>query len=159
MSPVKPIPEGYPRITPYLCVDGADKAIQFYTDVFGMKERMRMPAEGGKIGHAELQLGDSVIMLADEHPDMDFRSPRAFGGTPTTVHMYVDDVDRVVGRAVEAGAKVLREVRDEFYGDRSGQIEDPFGHRWNVSTHVEDVSDEEMARRMAQQQAGSSAAP
>jgi PhnB protein len=159
MSPVNPIPDGYPRLTPYLCVDGADRAIAFYTHVFGMKERMRMPAEGGKIGHAELLLGDSVIMLADEYPDMDFRSPRALGGTPMTVHMYVDDVDGVLGRAVEAGAKVLREVRDEFYGDRSGQIEDPFGHRWNVSTHVEDVSDEEMARRLAQQQAGSSAAP
>jgi len=154
MSPVKPIPDEYPRITPYLCVDGADKAIDFYKDVFGMKERMRMPGEGGKIGHAELQLGRSIVMLADEFPDMDFRSPRSVGGTPATMHMYVEDVDRVVERAVEAGAKVLRKVRDEFYGDRSGQIEDPFGHRWNISTHVEDVSEEEMARRMAQQQAG-----
>jgi PhnB protein len=153
MGSVKPIPDGYPRVTPYLCVDGAAQAIDFYRDVFGMTERMRMPGEAGKIGHAELQLGDSIVMVADEFPELDFRSPRSVGGTPMTVHMYVDDVDRVVERAVQAGARVMREVRDEFYGDRTGQIEDPFGHRWSVATHVEDVSEEEMAKRIAAQRA------
>lgn len=152
MSPVKPIPDGYPRVTPYLCVDGAGEAIDFYKDVFGMKERMRLPGDEGKVGHAELELGDSMVMVADEHPDMGFLSPRSVGGTPTTVHIYVEDVDRVVRRAVESGATLLREVRDEFYGDRTGQIEDPYGHRWSVATHVEDVSDDEMAKRMAEAQ-------
>jgi PhnB protein len=142
-----PIPEGYPRVTPYLIVDGGAKAIDFYSSVLGASERMRMPVPDGRIGHAELALGDSIIMLADENPEMDTRGPAAFGGTPVSLHVYVEDADGVFERAVEAGAKSLRPVEDRFYGDRSGQFEDPFGHRWDVSTHVEDVPPEEMSKR------------
>jgi PhnB protein len=149
MAKVKPIPEGYPRVTPYLHVDGATRAIEFYSKVFGATERMRMPAPGGKIGHAELQIGDSVIMLADEFPDMNVRGPKAIGGTPVTVMVYVEDVDQAFDRAIKAGAKEIRPVMDQFYGDRSGEFEDPFGHRWNVATHVEDVPPDEMAKRAA----------
>ncbi|MFE1907044.1 VOC family protein [Streptomyces gardneri] len=144
---VQPIPEGYPRITPYLCVDGAAAAIDFYVSVLGAVERMRMPAPGGIIGHAELTLGNSVIMLADEFPGMDFRSPKTVGGTPITLHLYVEDVDAVFAKALARGAKELSPVKDEFYGDRTGQLEDPFGHRWNLATHVEDVPEEEMEKR------------
>lgn len=154
MANVKPIPDGYPQLTPYLCIDGAAEAIAFYGKVFGAKERMRMPAPNGKIGHAELQIGDSVVMLSDEYPEMDVRGPKSIGGTPTTLSLYVDDVDTVVARAVEHGAKLLRPVKDEFYGDRSGQIEDPFGHRWSIATHVEDISPEEMQRRAAEAMGG-----
>ncbi len=146
---VKPIPEGYPRVTPYLIVDGASAAIEFYRATLGASERMRMPAPGDKIGHAELQIGDSVVMLADEYPDMDLRGPKALGGTPVTLHVYVEDADAVFERAVEAGARALRPVENQFYGDRSGEFEDPFGHRWSVATHVEDVPLDEMAERMA----------
>ncbi len=146
---VKPIPDGYPRVTPYLIIDGASAAIEFYGSVLGATERMRMPAPDDKVGHAELQIGDSVIMLADEAPGMGARGPRAVGGTPVTLHVYVEDVDSVFERAVEAGAKALSPVEDRFYGDRSGQFEDPFGHRWDVATHVEDVPPEDMAKRMA----------
>jgi len=149
MAKVKPIPDGYPRVTPYLHVDGATRAIEFYSTVFGATERMRMPAPGGRIGHAELQIGDSVIMLADEFPDMNVRGPKAIGGTPVTVMVYVEDVDQVFSRAIKAGAKEIRPVMDQFYGDRSGEFEDPFGHRWNVATHVEDVPPDEMAKRAA----------
>ena len=149
MAKVKPIPDGYPRVTPYLHVDGANRAIEFYSTVFGATERMRMPAPGGRIGHAELQIGDSVIMLADEFPDMNVRGPKAIGGTPVTVMVYVEDVDQVFNRAIKAGAKEIRPVMDQFYGDRSGEFEDPFGHRWNVATHVEDVPPDEMAKRAA----------
>ena len=142
-----PIPEGFPRVTPYLIVDGAAAAIDFYRSVLGASERMRMPGPDGRIGHAELTLGDSLIMLADENPDMDIRGPAKFGGTPVSLHVYVEDSDAVFERAVRAGAKALRAVEDRFYGDRSGQFEDPFGHRWDVSTHVEDVPQEEMAKR------------
>ncbi|MFL5820438.1 MAG: VOC family protein [Solirubrobacteraceae bacterium] len=134
---------------PHLIVDGASAAIDFYRSVFAATERMRMPAPEDKIGHAELQIGDSVIMLADEFPDMDARGPKAVGGTAVTLYVYVEDVDGVFARAVEAGAKALRPVEDRFYGDRSGQFEDPFGHRWDVATHVEDVPAEEMAERAA----------
>ncbi|MFE7586487.1 VOC family protein [Streptomyces gardneri] len=144
---VQPIPEGYPRITPYLCVDGAAAAIDFYVSVLGAVERMRMPAPGGIIGHAELTLGNSVIMLADEFPGIDFRSPKSVGGTPITLHLYVEDVDAVFAKALARGAKELSPVKDEFYGDRTGQLEDPFGHRWNLATHVEDVPEEEMEKR------------
>ena len=149
MAQVKPIPDGYPRVTPYLHVDGANAAIEFYSKVFGATERMRMPAPGGKIGHAELQIGNSVIMLADEFPDMNVRGPKAIGGTPVTVMVYVEDVDQVFDRAIKGGAKEIRPVMDQFYGDRSGEFEDPFGHRWNVATHVEDVPPDEMAKRAA----------
>jgi len=151
---VNPIPDGYPRVMPYLVVDGANAAIEFYSSVLGATERMRMPAPEDKVGHAELQIGDSVIMLADEFPDMDARGPRTVGGTPVTLHVYVEDVDSVFDRAVQAGAKALRPVEDRFYGDRSGQFEDPFGHRWDVATHVEDVSPDEMAKRAAAMSAG-----
>jgi PhnB protein len=142
-----PIPEGYPRLTPYLIVDGADQAIDFYCSVLGASERMRMPGPDGRIGHAELELGNSLIMLADENPQMDVRGPAAIGGTPVSLHVYVEDSDATFERALKAGAKSLRAVEERFYGDRSGQFEDPFGHRWDVSTHVEDVPPEEMSKR------------
>ena len=151
---VNPIPEGYPRVTPYLIVDGASAAIDFYVSVLGATERMRMPGPDGKIGHAELEIGNSVVMLADEMPDMDIRGPRSVGGSPVTLHVYVADVDDVFKQAVQAGAKELRAVENQFYGDRSGQFEDPFGHRWNVASHVEDVPPEEMDRRMADMMGG-----
>ncbi|MFI6585686.1 VOC family protein [Embleya sp. NPDC050493] len=144
---VKPVPEDYPRVTPYLCVDGAAAAIDFYVLVLGATERMRMPAPGGKIGHAELQLGNSVVMLADEYPDMGFRGPKTVGGTPVTLHVYVEDVDAVFASALANGSKELRAVKNEFYGDRTGEFEDPFGHRWSVASHVEDVPEDEMAKR------------
>jgi PhnB protein len=146
---VKPIPEGYPRVTPYLMVDGASAAIDFYTSVLGATERMRMSAPEDKVGHAELEIGNSVIMLADESPEMDARSPRTVGGTPVSLHVYVEDADATFERALEAGAKMLQPVEDKFYGDRSGSFEDPFGHRWHVATHVEDVPPGEMEERAA----------
>ncbi|MGH2767556.1 MAG: VOC family protein [Actinomycetota bacterium] len=154
MSKVKPIPDGYPEVSPYLCIDGAGAAIEFYRKVFGAAERMRMPAPGGKIGHAELQIGGSVIMLSDEYPEMGMRGPKSIGGTPVTMSLYVEDVDATFDLAVEAGAKALRPVEDQFYGDRSGQFEDPFGHRWSVATHIEDVPPEEMAMRAAEAMGG-----
>jgi PhnB protein len=154
MANVKPIPEGYPQVTPYLAVDGASDAIDFYTKVFGASERMRMPAPGGAIGHAELEIGDSLIMLADEFPDMGNRGPKAVGGTPVTISIYVEDVDDVFERALMEGATELRPVENQFYGDRSGQFEDPFGHRWSVATHVEDVPPDEMEKRAAKAMAG-----
>jgi PhnB protein len=145
----KAIPDDYPRVTPYLYIDGASAAIDFYRSVLGASERMRMPTPDGKIGHAELDVGDSVIMLADSNPDMDVRSPKSIGGTPVALHVYVEDADGVFERAMQAGARQLRPVEDQFYGDRSGQFEDPFGHHWNVATHVEDVPPDEMAKRAA----------
>jgi PhnB protein len=153
MADVRAIPEGYPQVTPYLIVDGADAAIGFYTKTFGAKERMRMDGPGGTVGHAELEIGDSLVMLADENPDMGARSPKSIGGTPVTISMYVDDVDAVFEAALAAGATELRAVDNQFYGDRSGQLEDPFGHHWSVATHVEDVPPEEMERRAAEMMA------
>lgn len=149
MADVKPIPDGYPTVSPYLHVDGAAAAIDFYATVFGAVERMRMPSPGGKIGHAEIEIGGSVVMLADEAPDMGQLGPRTVGGTPVILSVYVPDVDATYDRALAAGATSVSAVVDQFYGDRSGQFEDPFGHRWNVATHVEDVAPEEMGRRMA----------
>ena len=149
MAKVKPIPDGYHHVTPYLVVDGAAKAIDFYKKVFGATEKMRMPGPGGKVGHAELTLGDSMIMLADEHPDMGHRAPHAYGGSAVSLLVYVPDVDATVKTAIAAGAKVVRPVENQFYGDRMGAIEDPFGHQWSVATHVEDVPPEEMAKRAA----------
>ena len=146
----KPIPDEYPRVTPYLYIDGAEAAIDFYTTVLGAKERMTMPGPEGKVGHAELSIGDSLIMLADEYPDMGSRGPRSVGGSPVTVHVYVEDVDATFERAIDAGATALRPVENKFYGDRGGEFEDPFGHRWSIATHVEDVSPEEMQQRMGQ---------
>lgn len=146
---VKPVPEGYHNATPYLIIDGAAKAIDFYKRVFGATERMRMPSPGGKVGHAEISIGDSVIMLADEHPDMGARGPRAFGGSAVSLMLYVEDVDATVKTAVAEGAKLVHQIEDKFYGDRTGTIDDPFGHRWHVGTHKEDVPPDEMQRRAA----------
>ena len=154
MANAKPIPEGYPQVTPYLAVDGANRAIEWYGTVFGARERMRLGAPDGKVGHAELELGDSLLMLADEFPEMGMRSPKAVGGTPVTISLYVDDVDGVFERAVQGGAKPLRQVENQFYGDRVGSFEDPFGHRWSVATHVEDVPPDEMERRAAESMGG-----
>ena len=151
---VKPIPDGYPQVIPYLSIDGASAAIDFYTTVLGAKERMRMDAPGGKIGHAELEIGDSVIMLADTFPEMGGQSPKSIGGTPVSVMLYVEDVDSVFERALANGAKEERKVENQFYGDRAGQFEDPFGHKWFVATHVEDVPPDEMAKRAAEAMGG-----
>ncbi|MDQ4025930.1 MAG: VOC family protein, partial [Actinomycetota bacterium] len=137
-------------VTPYLHVSGAAAAIDFYRDILGAEERMRMPAPEGTIGHAELQIGESIVMLADEFPDMGGRGPKSIGGTPVTLHVYVEDVDAVFHAALAAGATSVSPVENQFYGDRSGQFEDPFGHRWNIATHVEDVPPEEMEKRMAE---------
>ena len=150
MADVKPIPDGYPRVSPYLAVDGAAAAIAFYREVFGATERMRMPGPNDTIGHAELQLGDSVIMLADEFPDMGHLSPKSIGGTPVGLSVYVEDVDAVYAKALAAGATEDRAVQDQFYGDRMGSFLDPFGHKWHVATHVEDVPPDEMSRRAAE---------
>jgi PhnB protein len=146
----KPIPEGYPRVTPYLYIGGARAAIDFYTSVLGANERMTMPGPDGKVGHAELTIGDSVIMLADEFPDMGVRGPKSMGGSPVTIHVYVEDVHATFDRAISAGATVLRPVEDKFYGDRGGEFEDPYGHRWSIATHIEDLSPEEMHKRMGE---------
>ena len=147
---VNHIAEGYYTITPYLIIQGAAKAIDFYKKVFGAEEIMRMP-DGNRIGHAELQIGNSKIMLADEYPEMGIRSPKSIGGSGVSLYIYVPDVDSVVANATSSGAKIIKPVTDQFYGDRSGQIEDPFGHSWGVATHVEDVPPDEMQRRMAAQ--------
>lgn len=144
---VKPIPDNYPRLSPSLAVHDGAAAIDFYCQVLGATVRMRMAAPDGRIGHAELAFGDSVLMLADEYPEVDNLSPRSVGGTPVTLSLYVDDVDAVFQRALEAGATERRPVQDQFYGDRSGTFEDPFGHHWYLATHVEDVPEEELARR------------
>ena len=151
---VKPIPDGYQAITPYLIIRGAARALDFYSRALGATERMRLEMPGGKIGHAEIELGGSVVMLADEFPEMDFRSPEAFGGSPVTVHFYVPDVDAVVARAVANGARLARPLKNQFYGDRSGTIVDPFGHTWNFATHIEDLTPEEISRRAAQAHGG-----
>ena len=143
-----PIPEGYHSVTPYLCVNDAARAIEFYKEAFGATEIMRMEAPGGKIGHAEVKIGDSFVMLADEFPEMNFRSPQTLGGVSAHFMIYDEDVDALVERAVAAGAKLTRPVKDQFYGDRSGGVEDPFGHHWYIATHKEDLSPEEIKRRM-----------
>lgn len=143
------IPKGYHSATPYLICKGAARAIDFYKQAFGATELMRFPGPGGSIGHAEIKIGDSPIMLADEAPQMGYRSPVSFGGSPVSIMLYVQDVDKVVDRAVKAGAKLERPVADQFYGDRNGTIQDPFGHVWTIGTHKEDVSPEEMQRRAA----------
>jgi PhnB protein len=146
---VKPIPAGYHTATPYLIIKGAAKAIDFYKNAFGATELTRFPRPNGTVGHAELKIGDSPIMMADEMPDMGYRSPQSLGGTAVSILIYVDDVDAVAKRAINAGAKVLKPVQDQFYGDRSGFFQDPFGHQWTIATHKEDVSLEEMQRRAA----------
>lgn len=145
---VKPIPEGYHTATPYLIVDGASAALDFYKRAFGAQELFRMPTPDGKVGHCEMQIGSSRLMMADENPQMGAKGPKAYGGSPLSLMLYVEDVDAFVKRAVDAGAKIDRPIADQFYGDRSGGIVDPFGHRWYIATHKEDVSPEEMDRRM-----------
>jgi len=148
----KAIPDGYHTVTPYLIVNGAADAIDFYKRAFGATEIMRMPDPKGRIGHAEIRVGDSVIMMADQHHEMGYRDPRSLGGTAVSIVLYVDNVDTVFDRAIKAGAKSQRPVADQFYGDRMGTLEDPFGHVWTIGTHIEDVSPEEMKRRMAAMQ-------
>ena len=143
----KPVPDGYHTVTPYLAVDDAAAAIEYYAKAFGAKERGRMEGPDGKIGHAELEIGDSLVMLSDPFPQASTRPPSELGGTSASVFLYVDDVDSVVQQAVDAGATVTMEVADQFWGDRFGTITDPFGHVWSIATHVEDVPPEEMAER------------
>lgn len=146
----KAIPDDHPRVKPGLTVQGAADAIDFYTEVFGAEEiEDRFTLPDGSVAHAEVKIGDSVIMLGDENPEFGNKSPKTVGGTPVTLMVYVEDVDETVKRAVERGATQLGDVTDEFYGDRVGRITDPFGHEWHVATHVEDVSEEEMHRRAA----------
>ena len=154
MSAVQPIPAGYPRVTPYLYVDGGAAAIDFYVGVLGATESVRMAGPEGKIGHAELKIGDSLIMLADASAEMGGQTPGSLGGTPVTLMVYVEDVDAVCDKAVAAGATMERDVDVQFYGDRAGQFVDPFGHKWFIATHVEDVDTEEMQRRAAKVMAG-----
>ena len=145
----KPVPEGYHSITPYLIVRGGAAAIEFYRKAFGATETYRLAQPDGRVGHAELRIGDSVVMLADEFPEMGIKSPAALGGTPVSLLLYVPDVDAAAAKAMAAGAKVKRPVKDQFYGDRSGTFEDPFGHTWTIATHKEDLSADEIARRAA----------
>ena len=146
-KPAKPIPEGRQSLTPYLIVRNAAKAIEFYKNAFGAVEKYRLSEPGGKIGHAEIQIGDSALMLADEYPDFGALSPETIGGTSVTLHLYVEDVDRSVERASSAGATSLRPLQDEFFGDRTGMILDPFGHKWHLATRKEEVTPEEMQQR------------
>ena len=149
---VKAIPDGYRSVTPYLAINGAAAAIDYYTRAFGAKELMRFPGPNGRIAHAEIQIGDSRVMLGDTSPEMHQRDPKSLGGSPAGLMLYVPDVDRVFMRAIEAGGNVRNAVKDQFYGDRSGTLEDPFGHVWTIATHVEDVSDKELQRRLQQMQ-------
>jgi len=150
---VKPIPEGYHSVTPYLIFSGAGEAIAFYKKALGAEESLRLGGPGGRIDHAEIRIGDSCIMLADEHPEIQALSPNTIGGSPDSIHLYVEDVDAVVARAVAAGAKLIRPVADQFYGDRTGGIEDPFGYRWFIATHKEDLTMDEIRQRAAMQAA------
>jgi PhnB protein len=154
MPDVKPIPDGYPRVSPHLSIAGASAAIDFYTGVFGATERMRMGMPDGTVAHAELELGGSVIMIGDEMPGGADPSPKTLGGSPVALFVYVEDVDDVFQRALAAGAKAVQEPENHFYGDRVAMLDDPFGHRWNIATHIEDVPPDEMERRAAQAMGG-----
>ncbi len=147
--PVKPIPDGYATVTPYLIIGGAEQAIAFYRQAFAATELLRLPTPDGRIMHAEIRIGSSVIMLADENPQMGFRGPQALGGSPVSIMLYVPDVDAMARAAEAAGAKIVRPLQNQFYGDRSCTLTDPFGHVWTLATHVEDVSPDEMQRRFA----------
>jgi len=151
---VKPIPDGYHSVTPYLILDDATRALEFYKKAFGAVELVRMAAPGGRIGHAEIRIGDSIVMLADESPQMNARSAKSFGGSPMFLMIYVENVDAVVAQAVAAGATVIRPIANQFYGDRSGGIDDPFGYHWYIATHVEDVPPEEMKKRAEKAMSG-----
>src|SRR5215471_19556814 len=148
MVMVKSVPEGYSTVTPYLIIKDASAAIDFYKKAFGATETFRMPGPGNTVAHAELKIGDSMIMLADDYPQAIAHSPQSLGGTCITIHLYVSDVDAVANRAIAAGIKVLRPVENQFYGDRSGNFQDPFGHIWSIGTHVEDVAPDEMKKRI-----------
>lgn len=148
MSEVSYIPEGYNSVTPYLIIKGAAQAIEYYKNVFGATVAVRMDGPNGLVGHAELQIGNSRIMLADENPQMGYRSAESIGASPVSMYVYLPDCDAVVEKAAAQGAKILKPVADQFYGDRSGFIQDPFGHLWGIATHKEDVSAEEMKERM-----------
>ena len=148
MADVKPIPEGYHSVTPYLSVKGAVEALEYYKKAFGATELFRMEHDG-KIGHAEIKIGDSPIMLADEFPEMGSVSPQTLGGSPVGIMIYVEDVDTVFKNAIDAGGTEKKAVQDQFYGDRSGTLTDPFGHVWTVATHKEDVAPEEIDKRLA----------
>jgi len=145
--PAKPIPEGYHSLTPFLAVDDAARAIEFYKQAFGAQERGRMPGPEGKIAHAELQIGDSAVMLSDPFPQSTCRPPKELGGTSVGVFLYVEDVDAVVQKAVDAGGTLTMPVEDQFWGDRYGKVADPFGHEWQIATHKEDLTPEEIAER------------
>lgn len=146
-SSVKPIPEGYHALTPYLIIKGAGDAMEYYKKAFGAVELFRMPGPNGTVGHAEMKIGDSPFMLSDEHPDLGHVGPGTLGGTTVSLMIYVDDVDAVYPRAIAEGGKEMKPLQDQFYGDRSGTLTDPFGHVWTVATHKEDVSPEELERR------------
>jgi PhnB protein len=146
--PVKPIPDGYHTLTPFLTVNDAVKAIEFYKQAFGAKERGVMKGPDGKVLHAELMIGDSIVMLSDEYPDYGAKSPQSLGGSPMGLHIYVDGVDAAFERAVKAGAEVEMPVMDQFWGDRYGRLKDPFGHKWSIATHTKDLSMDEMKRGM-----------
>ena len=146
---VKPIPEGYHSVTPYLVVDGGARAIEFYKQAFGATEVFRMDGPDGRVAHAEIKIGDSHVMLGDESPETGTRGPQSFGGSPVSLMLYVEDVDATVSRAVDAGAELTRPVANQFYGDRTGGVKDPFGHAWYIATHVEDVPFDELQKRAA----------
>jgi PhnB protein len=150
MTKTKPIPVGYQNVTPYLIVKGAAAAIDFYKNAFGATEIMRMPMPDGRVGHAELRIGDSVLMLADEFPEAEAMSPSTLGGTTVGLMIYVDDADIIFNKTISMGGKVKKPMADQFYGDRNGTLEDPWGHKWTIATHVEDVAPEEMERRLAE---------
>ena len=152
MATTRPIPDGYGTVTPYIIVKGASRALDFYKKAFGAEEVFRMDGPEGSVMHAEIQIGDSRVMLADEYPDMGYVGPQPGAGTSTSLYLYVEDVDARFKRAVDAGAKVKRDLRDEFYGDRTGTLADPFGHVWNIATHVEDVPEAEIRRRFEEMQ-------
>jgi PhnB protein len=148
-SKVKPIPDGYAVVTPYLIIKGAAAAIDYYKKAFGAIETVRMPQPDGRVGHAEVKIGDAVVMLADEFPEMNIVSPVTLGNTPVGLLVYVEDADATFNKAVALGAQVEKPMADQFYGDRTGTVKDPFGHKWTIATHKEDVTPEEMQRRMA----------
>jgi len=151
---VNPLPDNYQRVNPYLAIDGAADAIEFYKAVFGATERMRISDPSGKIGHTEIEIGDSVVMISDEFPDMNVLGPLTVGGTPSWMMVYVPDVDAVFAKAMELGATEEMAVDDQFYGDRLGQFVDPWGHRWGVATHIEDIAPDEMEKRAAEMMGG-----
>lgn len=146
---VKPVPDGYHTVTPYLTVQNAAEAIEFYKKAFGASEIYRLAEPGGRIGHAEIQIGDTKVMLSDEYPEMEVRSPQTLGGSAVGLHIYIEDVDSLFNRAIAAGAVVVRPVKDQFFGERSGKLVDPFGHFWFIATQIEEITPEEIKRRYA----------